>query len=144
MKIDCTVKKFFFVFFFTAFTKYRLGLTFSCYYFSLSFSSQSNWYDMNAGNCNLLLIKTCCWAWLAHWRQLGALVLSIFFLSAVVFLSSIQRCLPHISLDASLGPLLDCTLFYITVSPPWRGKESPQGGNHCPQQPPHGGEDHHQ
>lgn len=27
-------------------------------YFSIS---QSNWYDMSTGKCNLLLIKTCCW-----------------------------------------------------------------------------------
>lgn len=34
------------------------------FYFSLPlyFSySQSNWYDMSSGKCNLLLIKTCCW-----------------------------------------------------------------------------------
>lgn len=62
MKIDWTVKKLFY--FFTAFTENRLGLTFACYYFPLSFSSQSNWYDINAGNCNLLLIKTWCWHWL--------------------------------------------------------------------------------
>lgn len=130
-------------------------------------SSQSNWYDMSSGKCNLLLIKTCCWhrlfrlimthgslplillplfyhlifpllllqLWLTH--------LSLFYLNS--FLSTCTSCAFTLlsTLSCLLFPLVDsfsCT----AVSAPWRGKESPQPGDHRPQQPPNGSEDHHQ
>lgn len=141
MKIDCTGKKLFYF----IFLQNSLKINWVWHYFSICFSSQSNWYDMNAGNFNLLLIKTCCWHWLLTDNNLelscsqfysSPLLCFLFppcYAASLIFLSTL-----------SFSLLLDCTLFYITVSPPWRGKESPPGRNHCPQQPPHGGEDHNQ
>lgn len=62
MKIDWTGKKLFYFF-----LQHSLKIDWVWHLPAIifpSFSSQSNWYDMNAGNCNLLLIKTCCWRWL--------------------------------------------------------------------------------
>lgn len=145
-------------------------------YFSFSYS-QSNWYDMNSGKCNLLLIKTCCW----HRLQTDSnLRLSSSHFSSPLLSSCFSLCccsnfgslislllsqhstlssnpLPLILSSALSTSVILCFLFFppnfstlssicslfTAVPAPWGGKESPQPGNHRPQQPPHGGEDHH-
>lgn len=89
-------------------------------------SSQSNWYDMSSGKCNLLLIKTCCWHRLFRLIMTHGslpLILLPLFYHLIFPLLLLQLWLTHLSLFLSqLFPLnlyLLCLylIIYSVMSP---------------------------
>lgn len=117
----------FFFLFLTAFTEDRLGLSLPAIIFPPVFSSQSNWYDMNAGNFNLLLIKTCCWHWLHTEGNPGHSCSQFSSSPSVVLLSSLQLYLPFIPLYFFVLPFTRLFSFLYDSPTTMKRKREPSG-----------------